>query len=162
MKEFTVVQDHRENYPWSFEPEEKEPGKFQCSGCVLKQLKTGDYTIQGYEDKFVIEKKSGFHEIAANFMTKKKRECFIREMERMRDIEHKYLLIEGNIDKDKLKLGLRGSKYGPPMSVVADWLMDLSVTYGVHVMFVGDCGQKFTRSLMEKFLKKVHQNAKSD
>lgn len=151
--DFEVLQDQRENYPWSFEIEEKEQGKFTCTGTTVKQLKTGDYTIKGFEHKLSIEKKSGIYEIANNFLTKKTRERFIREMERMKDIDYKYILIEGNIDKDKLKLGIPKSKYGPPMSVVVKWLMQISIKYNVHVMFVGDCGPKIARYIMEEFLK---------
>ena len=152
--DFVVIKDDREKNGWSFEQEEKQNGKFRIAGCKTQRMSTADYTIEGFQNELLIEKKSGFSEIAVNFFTKKNRERFEREMERLRGVTHKYILIEGNLDQDKLKLGLVKSRFAPPMSVVLSWLMRLTLEYNVHVLFVGDCGQTVARRIMEGFLVK--------
>lgn len=46
--EFTIVRDSREKKPYSFDGYD----------VVTKKLDTGDYTIEGYEDVFAVERKS--------------------------------------------------------------------------------------------------------
>jgi hypothetical protein len=48
MTALVIVQDTRE----------KKPLTFPNTGVVVAGLKTGDYSIQGYEDKFCVEHKS--------------------------------------------------------------------------------------------------------
>lgn len=60
--------------------------------CKVKALKTGDYTMEGYEDVLCIERKKTVMEIAGNFTHKSG--AFWREIERMQEFDHAYLILE--------------------------------------------------------------------
>lgn len=73
-KKFLVVRDQQEkaNY-WDFQESDS------CAGTVVRHLKTGDYTIEGMEDKIVIERKANVDEFATNLTQSR----FERELGRM-------------------------------------------------------------------------------
>ena len=58
-KQFTVLMDDREKKAWDL------PYKVE-----RKRLKTGDYTVKGFEDKIAIEKKSGLVELLNDLTAK--------------------------------------------------------------------------------------------
>jgi ERCC4-type nuclease len=80
----TVIQDTREKKPWNFE--------FYGLKQKVKNLKTGDYTIEGYENEIFIERKRSSGELAQNFGSKSK--PFYAELERAKSFKHKYLICE--------------------------------------------------------------------
>ena len=63
-----------------------------CDGMEVNTLHTGDYTLRGFEDVVCVERKASVSEIATNLGKKKK--AFYNEMERMRDFNFRYLLLE--------------------------------------------------------------------
>lgn len=83
---YTVIRDTREQQGWSFHPYQ------QCIGMEVGTLKTGDYTIKEMPDLVCIERKASVIEIAQNVV--KERDRFERELERMRDFPHKYIICE--------------------------------------------------------------------
>lgn len=152
--DFTVIQDTREQKPWLFQEEEKKSGKFRLAETKIQKLDQGDYSIEGFESQFVIEKKVGFVELAGNLFGKTNRERFYREMERLRDIPHKWILIEGNLELDKMKMGIPRAPKAPPFSFVLKQLFYIQMEYGVPFLFVGDTGPETARRLMEEFLRR--------
>jgi hypothetical protein len=83
MSEFMVLQDTREKKPWDF--------SFFGLDQTRKIVKTGDYTIEGYEDKITIDRKRSVSELYQNLF--KERDRFEREMVRMEGMEA-YILCE--------------------------------------------------------------------
>lgn len=81
-----VIRDSREKdgQGWTFAPSTR------CSGTVVATLKTGDYTLAGLEDRFVIERKGAVAEYAANLFQAR----FARELDRLDAFEHPYLFLE--------------------------------------------------------------------
>lgn len=81
-----VIRDTREQDPWSlnFFSEVKE---YRVQG-----LKTGDYTLFGYEELLCVERKATPSEISINLGSKWK--AFEKELIRMKPIEHKYIICE--------------------------------------------------------------------
>ena len=78
---------------------EQQPLNFRQPGMeeVIAEpatLHTGDYSILGYEERIGVERKHSLDEIASNIG--KGRERFERELERAKDFDRFYLLIEGN------------------------------------------------------------------
>ena len=65
--------------------------KFRGVSAVRGTLKTGDYSIQGYEDQITFERKS-VQDLVGTLC--RGRERFERELERMLTFKEKYLLIE--------------------------------------------------------------------
>ena len=63
---------------------------------VKKALKTGDYAIQGHEDRCLVERKGSAREIAKNTMHGKDRQRFERELVRLKEeTAFPVLLMEG-------------------------------------------------------------------
>ena len=79
-----ILQDTREKSPWNF----TKYGMNQ----EITTLKTGDYSIKGYEDFFTCERKSSTGEISTNFG--KKWKVFTKELKRMQVIPHRYIICE--------------------------------------------------------------------
>mgnify|MGYP003636201899 FL=1 len=83
---YTVIKDTREQEGWFFTSYDR------CEGMEVNTLHTGDYTLKGFEDVVCVERKASVSEIATNLGKKKK--AFYNEMERMRDFNFRYLLLE--------------------------------------------------------------------
>tara|TARA_R110002020_G_scaffold133090_3_gene297017 strand:+ start:3824 stop:4279 length:456 start_codon:yes stop_codon:yes gene_type:complete len=79
-----IIQDTREQNPFSF-------AFYDCE-TTIATLKTGDYTLQGYEEVIAIERKKSTSELATNLGKYKDR--FEREMERLSKFDHKYIVCE--------------------------------------------------------------------
>ena len=79
--DFSIAIDTREQRPWLFENSE------------VKTLKTGDYSIIGYEDSIGVERKS-----LADFVGSigKNRKRFTAEMVRAGEIRHFCIIVEGS------------------------------------------------------------------
>jgi ERCC4-type nuclease len=83
-KQIALIEDSREQTPLSFT-------KFSGVSIIRQGLKTGDYSIQGYEDAICFERKS-VQDLVGTLIGGHER--FLREMERMKDFEIKYILVE--------------------------------------------------------------------
>ena len=84
--DFFVIKDTREQSGYYF-------SKYgTCAGMVEQKLDTGDYSIQGFEDKICIERKGCVEELAINLGSKK--HAFMNEIERMKDFPYKFLVFE--------------------------------------------------------------------
>jgi hypothetical protein len=83
-KKYHVLKDTREQRGWTWNESDF------CDGMTVGTLKTGDYTIKGFEDKLIIERKGSITEVAKNFTE----ERFEREMERLVNFPYAYVLLE--------------------------------------------------------------------
>lgn len=83
-QELTVITDTREQNELDF-------SGFRGVAVSRQGLKTGDYSIQNKEDEICFERKS-VQDIVGTLVSGHER--FLREMERMRDFEERYILIE--------------------------------------------------------------------
>lgn len=88
--QYTVIKDTREKQGYFFNEYRN------CLGMVDRKLDTGDYTIEGFEDKICIERKASPTELALNLGSNKT--TFLKEIERMQDFEHRYLILEFNLE----------------------------------------------------------------
>ena len=81
---FTIIIDTKEKQPWNF----------TIAGFRQKSahLDTGDYTIQGFEKSFFLERKKSPSELCINLG--KERVRFEAELERARSFRFKYLICE--------------------------------------------------------------------
>lgn len=61
-----------------------------CAGTEIHHLKTGDYTLEGFEKYLTIERKESVTEFVGNLSNK----CFKNELIRMADIEKSFVLLE--------------------------------------------------------------------
>jgi len=139
-RKFAVIKDTREKTGWKFR------ASANCSGMVTRKLDTGDYSISGYEDLIMIERKS-ISDLWNSLLNG--RERFLREMERAKEIPLRYLIIEGTM-KD-INAGIRYSKVKADFIIAS--LVSLEVKYGIHVIFASkrkDVCQTYVRKLLLK------------
>lgn len=142
--------------------QEKNPFDFSFYGVEVKvqSLKTGDYTVEGFEDVVLIERKASADEIAGNFSRKK--DAWWREMERISKVQYKYILCEFPIDhvNDYPKHSM-----APKRDIIRTNGMLLSknldrciANYGVEVIFCNNKEAAEDRAF--KLLKDVYDNHK--
>lgn len=81
--DYTIVVDTRERLPYNF---------YGCD-VVHKKLDVGDYSIEGFEDTFAVERKS-MDDLAQTLGRGHSR--FVREMNRGVDMDRIVVVIEGN------------------------------------------------------------------
>lgn len=81
---YTVIRDTREQRGWNFDASDR------CLGTQIGTLKTGDYSLLGFEDQFVIERKGSPAELATNLFQKR----FHAELARLDKFKHAYLFLE--------------------------------------------------------------------
>lgn len=87
---YNIIVDTHEKLAWNFDfyP--------QVDKVIRKHLDTGDYTIEGLENQFMIERKHNTSEIAANIGSDRVR--FNKELERMINVRYTYLICEFSIE----------------------------------------------------------------
>lgn len=139
---FTIIRDSREKdgSGWDFR------ASANCTGMEVKKLDTGDYSIKGYEDLIMIERKT-IGDLWGSLTLQ--RERFMKEMERAREYPVRYLIIEGSLKE--INSGFRYSQVRPEFILAS--LMSLQIKYGVHVMFTDsrtDVAQAYVRKLIAK------------
>jgi|TARA_R100001129_G_C5269433_1_gene233653 ERCC4-type nuclease len=139
---FTVIKDTREQEGYHFSKYDK------CEGMIERKLDTGDYSIEGLEEKICVERKASPEELATNLGQKK--HAFMNEIERMKPFRHKFILLEFSLqdlvdfpegsripESQKAKVKISG-KYMLKM------LMEFQIKHNIHVVF---CGNKYNAFL---------------
>lgn len=81
---YQILCDTREQQPWEFSEKDWE------HGSVRATLKTGDYTLQGFEDVLTIDRKGKASELATNLTDKR----FERELERLQDFKYPFIVCD--------------------------------------------------------------------
>ncbi|MQF98248.1 MAG: hypothetical protein FI729_01785 [SAR202 cluster bacterium] len=151
--DFYVIKDTREQEGYYFS------AYGSCLGMVEQKLDTGDYAIQGLEDKCCIERKGCIEELAINLG--KTKHAFLNEIERMKSFPHKFIILEFELsdlvnfpensripEKNKAKLKITG-KY------MLKCLMEFQLYDDVHVLF---CGNKRNGFLtVSSILKRINE-----
>ena len=151
--DFYVIKDTREQDGYYF----SQYGN--CLGMVEQKLDTGDYAVQGLEDKVCVERKGCVEELAINLGQKK--HAFLNEVDRMKEFPHKFLVLEFSLqdlvdfpensripEKKKAFVKITG-KY------MLKCLMEFQLHDGVHVLF---CGNKHNAFLtVSSILKRVNE-----
>lgn len=125
-----------------------------CDGTIIKKLNTGDYSIEGHEDQFTIDRKGCLSEFATNLTDLR----FTRELERLAQIKHSFLLLEfemsdvmawpygAGLPSDKIKY----IKTTPQFIVMK--INEIMVKYGVKVIFAADHGKEIAYSLFKRII----------
>lgn len=79
-----IITDTREQLNLDF-------SKFKDVEVVRKKLDTGDYSVSGYENRLCIERKAT-NDLVSTLISNHQR--FLRELERMKSYEERYILVE--------------------------------------------------------------------
>ena len=85
IKNFTIIVDTREQSPYSFQ------GVSPIPDTIVRGLSTGDYSLDGYEDRVTVERKS-LSDLYGSVGTGRDR--FEREMGRMAQLEFSAVVVE--------------------------------------------------------------------
>tara|TARA_R100001198_G_C5150413_1_gene160122 strand:+ start:69 stop:554 length:486 start_codon:yes stop_codon:yes gene_type:complete len=150
---FTVIKDTREQEGYYFSKYDK------CEGMIERKLDTGDYSIEGLEEKICVERKASPEELATNLGQKKN--AFMNEIERMKTFRHKFILLEFSLqdlvefpegsripESQKAKVKISG-KYMLKM------LMEFQLKHNIHVVF---CGNKYNAFLtLTSLFKRINE-----
>ena len=127
----TILKDTREQLGWMFEEDDR------FAGTRLEKLDTGDYTIEGLHDFFVIERKGNVSEWAGNIT----QDRFFDELDRLAKIPHAYILCEFSMrDLLNFPLGSGIPKHKQKfVKVTGKFLLSrtlaFQIKYGVKVLF---------------------------
>jgi ERCC4-type nuclease len=154
---YTVIKDSREQDGYTFE---RFNGRYhQCDGMVVRKLDTGDYSLEGLEDKVCIERKARVSELAINLGKDKRR--FMDEIERMKVFPFKFLILEftledvmdfperSDIPEEKWNSIVITNKYMLKM------LIEFQMYDDIHVIFCGN--RKNAKLVVSSILKRVNE-----
>lgn len=151
MDKYTVIQDTREK---------ERPGKWHfsvsdyCNGTIEQTMKTGDYTLLGFENDFILERKGKLSEFATNINEAR----FTRELERLEEFKYPFLLLEfsmgdvmqwplnSGIPKDKIHL-IRTTKH-----FILLKMNEILVKYKTKIILAGKDGQMVAASLFKRIV----------
>lgn len=157
MSKYKVIKDTREQDGWFFSPYDK------CSGMKVDTLHTGDYTLSGFEDVVCVERKASVSEIAMNLGKKKK--PFQEEMERMKDFEFSFMILEFDME-DVLKYPEGSSVPRAARSKVRitgkyllKCLMEFQIWYDTKILFCGNKNNAFLvcNSIFKRLTELFHE-----
>jgi ERCC4-type nuclease len=154
-RSFTVKVDTREKQPWQLV-------SARVIGRDICKLDTGDYTVEGLEDKICIDRKAAVSELAQNITTKR----FINELERIKEFPHAFLMCEFTV-ADVLNFPETADL--PPavkrrIRVNGNYLMKclnrLQIKYGFNIIYAGnrENAERIAVNLMEEVLKLYDDN----
>jgi|TARA_Y100000296_G_C5178416_1_gene261581 ERCC4-type nuclease len=146
-----IVIDTRENLPLDFRKSKN------MQGVEYRALKTGDYSIVGYEEEIAIERK-GISDLFGSLGKGHKK--FKKEMERALGFKYFAILVEGSFTVIQNK-EFEGAHYTKMRGdVVIKILYTLKFKYGIDVIFCNGRieASKIIRSIFTAYLKQ--QNGK--
>lgn len=119
----TIIEDSREQNPLNL-------GDIRGVTVVRQGLKTGDYSLVGHEDEICFERKS-VPDLVSTLIGGHER--FLREMDRMKDYEEKYILVEHTASKVYLYCERHGWEY--KFDTIIQSLLAYAYHYRVRVKF---------------------------
>jgi hypothetical protein len=146
IKKMTIIKDTREQKGWDF-----SPNKY-CTGMINQALKSADYSIDGLQNKVLIERKATVAEISGNLYDKR----FEAELKRMKDIPHKFVICEFLLNDlysfpfnsgipQNVWSKLRVSSLG-----LVKRLFELELKYNVHFIFAGQKGKEVAFTIFKQ------------
>lgn len=150
MDKYKVVRDRREQMGWTF------PISPTCEGTIDGTLLSGDYTIEGYEDVFVIERKGCIAEWAKNVVDAR----FVRELERLKTMPHSFVILEFDMS-DVMNYPFSSSvpkhlwksiKVRPEL--ILKKTIEFQVKYNTQFIYTGSHGKKVASSIFKRMVEK--------
>ena len=154
---FTIIRDTREKEGYTFEPSNTR--YHTCKGMIYRKLDTGDYSIEGLEDRLCIERKASVVELAGNVGHDRQR--FLNEIERMKEFPHKYIILEFSLSD--LMMFPEGSsilekdwgKVKVTNTFMLKTLMEFQIFDDIHVIFCDS--KKNAKWAVLSILKRVNE-----
>jgi len=160
MSKYTIIRDTREKEKkgWQWRK------SMYCDGTVDGTMKTGDYTLAGYEDILSIERKGRISEFAKNVNEKR----FYKELERLEKFKYAYVLLEFTM-RDLLNYPVGSGiprykwkylKFKGPF--ILKKLTEMMVQYPhIHFILCGDAGKETASSIFKRIVENESANPDS-
>lgn len=148
----TIIEDSREQTPLDFK-------SIKGVDIVRQGLKTGDYSIQGYESSICFERKS-VADLVGTLI--RGHERFLREMERMKEFDVAYILVEhtaGTVYRYCDKFG-----WELKFDTIMQSLLAYAYHYHVRVRFCKDREDmaKYIVAKSREFIKEKEKTCKTE
>ncbi len=139
---------------------EKQPFEFSwavshgtVASVTTQKMDAGDYGLLAFPRLVTIERKKTVGELYNNLVGKVKYERFIREMERMKEYKHRYIIVEQQWDalwdKRNFKFAKRNMNWAG--HIVMSHLIQIGADYNVHIHFAGDKAEQLTLKILQKY-----------
>lgn len=151
---YLVLRDSREQQGWDFRPSSR------CLGTTIQGLKTGDYSIQGWESVFVVERKASTGEWVQNINQAR----FTRELERLTAFPHAYIVLEFSLD-DIASFPVNSGipeRIWPKLKIRPDFILkrtlEMMLAYpSIHFIFAGSSerAKEFVSCLFKRIVENV-------
>ena len=159
MKEEVVAKSDIPPPTIQIDTREKQPFEFawalshkQIAAINVCKVDAGDYTVQNIPGLVTVERKKTVGELYNNLVGKDKYERFIREMERMKNFQHRYIVVEQYWDdlwnRNNFKFARRNQNWAG--AIVLTHLINIEADYNVHVHFAGEYAEQLTLKLLVK------------
>ena len=108
--------------------------------CFKKQrLKVGDYTIEGYEEKVAIERKSGLLELFCN-LSGRDRPRFKRFLTKLSISPIKCIIVEdhlANVDAVAKRISRINKRFTLTADTIYHWIAVITVEHDIPMLFIG-------------------------
>lgn len=147
-QKYVVLKDRREQLGWDFKPGSS------CAGTELATLKTGDYTLRGYESVFAIERKMSTGELSQNITEAR----FEAELERLEGFAHPFVVCEFTMEdlcSFPNNSGIPKSRWRflriTPQFLLKRFL-DFQMKYKTKFILAGHRGEEVARSLFKRIV----------
>lgn len=131
-KKFTPIVDTRERTPLILDLKD-------CNPSIKKKLDTGDYSIDGLESIFCIERKKSVEEIVTN-MFESRMSAVITRLSKMK---YKAIICEFSyLDVIKFPIGSvvkRKTRVRGPF--ISSWLNNISIIHNIPIIYAGDASK---------------------
>ncbi len=157
--DFVVCFDHREEgrgkVPWRWLADE-------FSGMERVTLKTGDYSVKGFESKIALEHKSGIAELYQDLVVSY-RPTFTRFLTRLSQIQCRTIIVEEPLTKAAVKkvvTKLQYSSNGRSRLTEATmwfWLSRITTEFNIPIVF---CDKACVRPVATEWLKAAYQQVR--
>lgn len=149
---FTIIIDTREQQPWTFSE----------YAVANKKLDTGDYSIEGFQEVFAIERKKSINEIANNIVEPR----FKDVINRMGQLKYSFFLLEFSMT-DVLNYPI-GSNLPKRMwdkvritpAFIMKNILDWQLQHNIKVLFCNNASN--AEKVAEYIIKKIHLIASKD
>ena len=127
---------------------------------ISRKLDTGDYTILGLENLFIIERKKDVNELYACCTSNRRR--FYNELDRMLEYPYRFIIVGSNYSDllNPFSYKATARKYDnfadatakrKAMAITTSSINGMMLKYNVHIIFAGSKCKQVTRNLLKKF-----------
>ncbi|MCP4677616.1 MAG: hypothetical protein GY854_19295 [Deltaproteobacteria bacterium] len=140
-----IVVDTREQLPYSFDEDKAD--------SVRRKLAAGDYSIEGFEDRVAVERKT-MDDFVNTVIHRRKR--FYKELRLLAEYELACVVVEASLET--VHNGLYVGEAHP--NAVFGSAVSICVDFGVPVFFCSD--RQLARKFTEMFLLRAHRRLTRD